>query len=65
MKGEIHRTLKEKLNDSLVASVPELTRREIRLPQVAGTATAVIGMRRSGKTCYLWQCLADLLATGH
>jgi hypothetical protein len=64
VKGEIHKTLKEKLNDSLVASVPEFTRREIRLPQVPGTAIAVIGMRRSGKTFFLWQCLADQLAAG-
>jgi hypothetical protein len=38
--------------------------RVIRLPQVPGTAIAVIGMRRSGKTCFLWQCLADQLAAG-
>ncbi len=25
---------------------------------------AVIGMRRSGKTCFLWQCLADRPAEG-
>jgi hypothetical protein len=64
VKGEIHKTLKEKLTEALAAGVPELTRREIRLPQVPGKALAVIGMRRSGKTCFLWQCLADLLAAG-
>lgn len=64
MKGEIHNTLKNKLNDSLVAGIPRLTRREIRLPGVADKALAVIGMRRSGKTCFLSQCMADLLAAG-
>ena len=64
MKGEIHATLLEKLSDALVAPVPVLTRREIRLPKVPGKALAVIGMRRSGKSCFLWQCLADLLAAG-
>ena len=64
MKGEIQKTLKDKLTDSLAAPVPELTRREIRLPQVPGKAMAVIGMRRSGKSCFLWQCLGDLLAAG-
>jgi predicted AAA+ superfamily ATPase len=64
MKGEIQQTLKDKLADALTAPVPELTRREIRLPQVPGKALAVIGMRRSGKSCFLWQCLGDLLAAG-
>lgn len=64
MKGEIRNTLKNKLNDSLVAGIPRLTRREIRLPGVPDKALAVIGMRRSGKTCFLSQCMADLLAAG-
>src|ERR1035437_4970260 len=64
MKGEIHKTLREKLSNALAADLPVLTRREIRLPQVPGTALAVIGMRRSGKTCFLWQCLEGLLASG-
>ena len=64
MKGEIYETLREKLATSLATEIPVLTRREIRLPQVPGKALAVIGMRRSGKTCFLWQCLGDLLAAG-
>jgi hypothetical protein len=64
VKGEIRAALLEKLADSLVAPIPLLTRREIRLPKVPGKALAVIGMRRSGKPCFLWQCLADLLAAG-
>jgi predicted AAA+ superfamily ATPase len=64
VKGEIQNTLKNKLNDSLVAEIPRLTRREIRLPGVPDKALAVIGMRRSGKTCFLSQCMADLLAAG-
>lgn len=64
MKGEIRHTLKEKLASALAAEIPVLTRREIRLPRVPGKAMAVIGMRRSGKTCFLWQCLGDLLEAG-
>lgn len=64
VKGEFQQILKTKLVDALNASLPELTRREIRLPQVPGKAMAVIGMRRSGKSCFLWQCLGDLLAAG-
>jgi predicted AAA+ superfamily ATPase len=64
MKSEIRKTLIQKLNDALVAEIPGLTRREIRLPDVPSKAFAVIGMRRSGKTFFLSQCMADLLAEG-
>lgn len=49
MQSQIRKTLIQKLNDALVMEVPELTRREIRLPNVPGKAIAVIRMRRSGK----------------
>jgi hypothetical protein len=39
MKSEIRKTLIQKLNDALVAEIPELTRREIRLPVVPGKAS--------------------------
>lgn len=64
MKGEIQEVLRLKLSDALAAGIPELTRREIRWPVVPGKALAVIGMRRSGKTSFLSQCLGDLLAAG-
>jgi predicted AAA+ superfamily ATPase len=56
--------LYQKLVDSLAARPPPLTRRDIRLPAVRNKALAVIGMRRSGKSTFLWQCLADRLAAG-
>jgi predicted AAA+ superfamily ATPase len=56
--------LRQLIADSLICPVPEFTRRDIRLPTVPGKATAVIGMRRSGKTTFLWQCLSDRLAAG-
>lgn len=56
--------IRQKIADSLAAPLPELIRRDIRLPQVRGKAIAVIGMRRSGKTCFLWQLLGDRLALG-
>lgn len=64
MKGELQNTLRQKLNDALVSEIPRLTHREIRVPRVPGKAMAVIGMRRSGKTCFLSQCMGDLLAAG-
>jgi uncharacterized protein len=56
--------LRQKIVDSLDLSPPPLTRRDIRLPAVRGKALAVIGMRRSGKTTFLWQCLAERLKKG-
>ncbi|MBI3987578.1 MAG: ATP-binding protein [Lentisphaerae bacterium] len=56
--------IRQKIVDSLAAPVPAFTRRDIRLPAVPGKAVAVIGMRRTGKTTFLWQVLADRLAQG-
>jgi hypothetical protein len=56
--------LRQKLDDALTASPPPMTRRGIRVPAAQGKALAVIGMRRSGKSTFLWQCLADRLAAG-
>ena len=56
--------LRLKLAESLAAKTPELTRRDIRLPEVPGKAFAVIGVRRGGKTSFLMQSRADRLAQG-
>ena len=56
--------LRQLINDALARPIPALTRRDARLPAVPGKAVAVVGMRRSGKTTFLWQCLADRLAAG-
>ncbi len=56
--------LRLKLSEALNSPVPPLTRRNVRLPAVPGKALAVIGVRRCGKTTFLWQCLADRLAAG-
>jgi predicted AAA+ superfamily ATPase len=56
--------LHQKLVDALAARPPVLTRRDIRLPAVQNKALAVIGIRRSGKKTFLWQCLAERLAAG-
>ncbi|MCC5806653.1 MAG: ATP-binding protein [Opitutales bacterium] len=64
MEGEIQHLLEEKLATALAVEPPVLTRREIRLPKIPGKALAVVGMRRSGKTSFLWQCLSDLLTAG-
>ncbi len=56
--------IRQKIVDALASPVPAFTRRDVRLPGVAGKAVAVIGMRRTGKTTFLWQVLADRLAGG-
>lgn len=56
--------IRQKISDALAAPVPAHTRRDVHLPGVKGKVMAVIGMRRSGKTTFLWQCLADRLKTG-
>lgn len=60
----IQEVLNQRLTASLADQIPELTRREIRVPPVPGKAFAVIGMRRAGKTSFLWQCLGDRLQAG-
>jgi len=56
--------IRQKIVDALAASPPALTRRDVRLPKVRGKAVAVIGMRRSGKTTFLWQVLSERAARG-
>lgn len=50
--------------DSLHTEIPSFTRRDVRLPGVKNKAHAIIGMRHSGKTTFLWQCMADRMAAG-
>ncbi len=56
--------LQQLIADSLTAPLPLYTQRDAHLPGVPGKAVAVVGMRRSGKTTFLWQCLANRLAAG-
>ena len=64
MEGQLREIIHQKIVDSLVAPIPAFTRRDLRIPAVPGKAIAVIGMRRTGKTTFLWQTLADRLDQG-
>lgn len=64
MEREVSQVIRQKITDALASPVPAHTRRDVRLPGVKGKVMAVIGMRRSGKTTYLWQCLSDRLKAG-
>jgi uncharacterized protein len=44
--------------------LPEFTRRQTKLPFLSNKIDTVIGMRRSGKTWYLYQVISDLLEKG-
>lgn len=60
----LHPVLEERLNAALAPSPPTpFTVRDARLPAVPGKAHAVIGMRRSGKTTFLRQLLAERRAS--
>jgi len=64
METQFRDVLRQKIVDGLDAPLPALTRRDIRLPGIRGKAVAVIGMRRAGKTSFLWQELSDRRAAG-
>ena len=64
MESQFRATIHQKIVDSQALTLPVLTRRDVWLPSVKGKATAVIGMRRAGKTSLLWQILADRHAAG-
>jgi hypothetical protein len=56
--------LRFKLSESLSAPLPELTERDIRIPKVPNKAFAVIGVRRGGKTSFLYRQISDALGAG-
>jgi uncharacterized protein len=56
--------IRQKIVDSIARPMPLLTQRDVWLPVSTGKATAVIGMRRAGKTSLLWQIMASRLLLG-
>ena len=64
MESQFRIFIRQKIIDAQAAPLPVLTRRDIWLPAVKAKATAVMGMRRAGKTSLLWQILSDRFASG-
>ncbi len=64
MEGLLAETIRQKIVDAQQAPLRPLTRREVHLPKVASRAVAIVGMRRAGKTSFLWQLIADRVAAG-
>lgn len=59
----------EELIDRLIADfqereLPRVTPRGLSLPGLSGKADVVVGMRRSGKTYFLYQQIGDRIASG-
>jgi predicted AAA+ superfamily ATPase len=64
MNDRIRESIREKLGDAVELPFPQLTPREATTTVLEGKARAIIGMRRAGKTTFLYQCLAARLAEG-
>jgi predicted AAA+ superfamily ATPase len=64
MEVLISQIIQNKVLAAADAPIPVLTRRDAALPTIKGKAITVIGMRRAGKTSYLYQCRADYIAAG-
>ena len=64
MNSVLHPVLHEALNAAVMRVPRPGTRRDAQLAVVPGKAHAVIGMRRSGKTTFLFQLHAERLAGG-
>ena len=62
--AKMNALLEEIIADFHERPLPALTPRETRLPALKGKIDAVIGMRRTGKTWFLYQRMQSLLAQG-
>ncbi|MCP4695861.1 MAG: ATP-binding protein [Gammaproteobacteria bacterium] len=57
--------LEQLIADFHERKLPGLTRRHLQLPWLPGKIDTVIGMRRSGKTWFLYQMMGDLQTRGY
>jgi uncharacterized protein len=55
----------ELVSDAYERTLPKLTARDAQLARIQGKADVVIGMRRTGKTWFAFQTMAELCAAGH
>jgi uncharacterized protein len=64
VESHYRETIRQKIVDAQAAPLPVLTRRDAYVPAIPHKAMAVIGMRRSGKTSFMWQLLAERHGAG-
>jgi predicted AAA+ superfamily ATPase len=56
--------IQQRLADAVSMDIPALVERECRLPEIPNKAYAIIGMRRVGKTYFLYQTMNHLMRQG-
>ena len=56
--------IRQRLADAVSMDIPPLVERECRLPEIPNKVFAIIGMRRAGKTYFLYQIMSHCLAQG-
>jgi len=56
--------IQQRLADAVSMDIPALVEREYRLPEIPNKAYAIIGMRRVGKTYFLYQTMNHLMRQG-
>jgi len=64
MRDHLLEAIRQKLGDARELPFPKLTPRDASTAPLEGKSRAIIGMRRAGKTTFLYQCLAARLAEG-
>lgn len=64
MDGQLRAIVEEKIVEGTTRPLPSFTPRDASVPVVPNKALAVIGMRRVGKTTFLWQVAHQYLAQG-
>ncbi|MCX7994016.1 MAG: ATP-binding protein [Fimbriimonadales bacterium] len=64
MDGQLRAVIQEKVVEGTTRPMPAFTPRDARVPDVPNKAFAVIGMRRAGKTTFLWQVAQQRLSRG-
>jgi predicted AAA+ superfamily ATPase len=64
MDGQIRMVIHEKVVEGTTRPLPAFTRRDVGIPAVPNKAFAIIGIRRAGKTTFLWQIVQEHLQQG-
>ncbi len=64
VRGHLRLAIRQKLGDSLELPFPKLSPMEAPTAPLEGRSWEIIGMRRAGKTPFLYQCLAARLTVG-
>jgi len=56
--------LRNQIIDSINKKLPQLTKRNIEIPDIPNKTHSIIGMRRTGKTFFLYQKILDYIKQG-